>query len=511
MQSQPTTLKPRDGLLVLSGYGIRISVDRRHLAVSDGVGRDRRTGALHRATSGLRRLVVIAQSGFISLEAIRWLSDVGASYVQIGRDGELVACYSPLGVNDARLRRAQALATTTEVGLGIAKRLITEKLLAQQSLLEGRGFKSVVGPIAQAREFVNSSVNAEELRWCEATAATVYWNALSATPMAFVRAELRRVPAHWLVFGSRHSTLTNNTRKATSPTSALLNYLYAILESETRIELLAKGLDPEIGIFHSVQRFRNSLAHDVMEPVRPEVDGFVLELLATRVFAVADFVETREGSCRLAPDLARILANTAPRWAARVRPIVATMALELEHTAASPKKTGAREVGRFPGMLQRRTRGGGSREAHTSPAPRCRECGASISRARYAKCLACDQERREHVAPHLGGRAVLAGLRAAGTDPAHGGQAGGKRSAIAIQRHAEALAATGRERITSEERDKFRHEVLPLLSNVTVGTLSRVTSLSKTYCSFIKRGLSTPHPRHWRALKRLTTTGSARG
>jgi hypothetical protein len=49
---------------------------------------------------------------------------------------------------------------------------------------------------------------------------------------------------------------------------------------------------------------------------------------------------------------------------------------------------------------------------------------------------------------------------------------------------------------------------LPLLVGVSVGMLSGLTSLSKTYCSFIKHGLRTPHPRHWPALTQLTTTGA---
>jgi hypothetical protein len=227
----------------------------------------------------------------------------------------------------------------------------------------------------------------------------------------------------------------------------------------------------------------------------------VLELLATQVFSAADFVETREGGCRLAPDLARILANTAPRWAARVRPIVAAVASELERRAASLAKPKARVPLHLQGTLHRRTSGGGPRPAPTAPEPRCGECGGRISRARYDTCLDCERKRREKVAPGLGGRAVLASLRTAGADPAHGGHAGQKRSAIASRRHAEALTATGRERVTREEQEQFRREVFPRLTNVSVATLSRVTSLSKTYCSFIKRGLRVPHPRHWAALQ----------
>ena len=42
---------------------------------------------------------------------------------------------------------------------------------------------------------------------------------------------------------------------------AILNYLYAVLEAESRIALLAIGLDPGIGILHTDQRARDSAPH----------------------------------------------------------------------------------------------------------------------------------------------------------------------------------------------------------------------------------------------------------
>jgi len=73
----------------------------------------------------------------------------------------------------------------------------------------------------------------------------------------------------------------------------------------------AMGLDPALGLMHADTRYRGSLASDLMEPVRPIVDRLVLELLTGRELARGDVVETREGVCRLGPDLARQLAAHA--------------------------------------------------------------------------------------------------------------------------------------------------------------------------------------------------------
>src|SRR5947209_7927167 len=79
------------GVVVLSGYGVSIRVERGELEVRDGIGRDRGAGRFNRATGRIRRLVVLGHTGSISLEAIRWLSDVGAAYLQIDRDGKVLA------------------------------------------------------------------------------------------------------------------------------------------------------------------------------------------------------------------------------------------------------------------------------------------------------------------------------------------------------------------------------------------------------------------------------------
>ena len=56
----------------------------------------------------------------------------------------------------------------------------------------------------------------------------------------------------------------------------MLNYLYALLESEARLAATSLGLDPGIGFLHVDTDARDSLACDLMEAVRPQVDAFLL-------------------------------------------------------------------------------------------------------------------------------------------------------------------------------------------------------------------------------------------
>ncbi len=120
-----------------------------------------------------------------------------------------------------------------------------------------------------------------------------------------------------------------------------------MLEAEARIALLAVGLDPGLGVLHADQRARDSLALDVIEAVRPAVDGWLLDALASRSFRRADFHETREGVCLLMPPLPRLVAETAPRWAAAVAPVAEGVARLLVEPAACgswPRRRGCRRV-----------------------------------------------------------------------------------------------------------------------------------------------------------------------
>jgi hypothetical protein len=105
--------------------------------------------------------------------------------------------------------------------------------------------------------------------------------------------------------------LANGPRLACNPPNAILNYLYALVEGEATIACQTVGLDALLGIFHTDQRNRPSLALDTIEPVRPIIDAYVLAMLSQRTLARQDFAETRQGACRLTPRLALGLAETS--------------------------------------------------------------------------------------------------------------------------------------------------------------------------------------------------------
>src|SRR5215469_8006001 len=101
----------------------------------------------------------------------------------------------------------------------------------------------------------------------------------------------------------------------------MMNYLYALLESEASLAARALGLDASMGIFHVDQPNRDSLACDLMEPVRPEVDTYLLDWITLQPLKREWFFEQRNGNARLMASLTEKLSETAPMWARAVAPV----------------------------------------------------------------------------------------------------------------------------------------------------------------------------------------------
>ncbi len=189
-----------------------------------------------------------------------------------------------------------------------------------------------------------------------------------------------RIPSHWRTFTSRRSTLTRAgaASRASTPVNAMLNYLYAILEAEARIACLTVGLDPGLGVLHTDRRNRDSLALDIMEPVRPHVDSWLLAQIRRHRFHARDFGETPEGVCRIRPQLASLLAGTANAWAVALAPYAAYVADTLAGKPQASNAISAMSARYYAPKLP----------------DACHKCGITLQRHRATICTECDRKRR---------------------------------------------------------------------------------------------------------------------
>jgi len=492
---------PRDSTLVAWGVGVIIKVVRRHLAIEDRVGRHRRHRRVH-PTSKLRRLVVICQSGYVSFDALRLLHDIGAAFVHLHPNGELIACSVANGPDLAGLRRAQALAADGPAGLEIARHVLALKLDGQRALLdELPGKDKAAEPIEWALSQIEAADNLEVLLAAEAKAAAAYWKAWAPLPVRFQSRERARWPDHWRTHGPRASRITGSPRTATNPCNAARNYLLAIAEAETVIACRVAGLDSGLGIFHLDRRDRHSMALDLLESIRPAIDAFLHEMLTRRVMSARDFVETREGGCRITPKLAEQLAETCTVWRSHIAPVVEWTANTLAKHATSRVPTRsplththhrAAWNERKPDRRQRRRRAEFARLPDT-----CRDCGAPLPDRRRRYCNECSTRRFADQGPAARERAgeVLAQLRSEQQDPAHGRRAAETRG----RKNAAHQAAIREWQGERPDPERFRTEILPSLRRKPIGELAAATGLSEHYCSLIRLGKTVPHARHWEA------------
>jgi CRISPR-associated endonuclease Cas1 len=470
MQLQPTPaplLVTPSGVLIVDGYGIRVFVEKGRLVVHDGIGRSRREARFYRATCPVRRLVLLGHTGFVTLEALRWLADVGVGLVQLDPDGRLLVASAGLGLDDPRLRRAQALASGTEAGMAAAVELLGAKLQGQASLVTSLpGGEEARSVIESCRPLLRLATTPAELMVPEAAAANAYWAAWSQIELRWAKKDLPRIPGHWRTLRGRTSPITGNARSAANPANAILNHLYALLEAQARLACLAMGLDPGLGVLHADLRARDSLALDVMEAVRPDVDAWFLGLIERRVFRRDDFHETRQGVCRILPPLTHELAETVVLWRDRLVPVVDRVAQRLmtgSPSSGRPLPTKLTQGRRSAGRGLPRSYAVGS-VARVGPRRACATCGRPVPAAGRAHCDACLAEVTEdqRAAFISAGQAELHRQRDAGTDRSHGGDAGRRRGAkVAESRRA--AAEWERSNGPAPDAEVFRREVLPLI------------------------------------------------
>ena len=354
-----------------------------------------------------------------------------------------------------------------------------------------------IGDLALASEGVETI---DELRQLEASAAALYfgaWSGRTECAPTFATKDRRRIPPHWSRYEGRRSVLASaaSNRKAERPVNAILNYLYALVETEAIFACQAVGLDPGLGIVHADARGRQSLALDLMEPVRPEVDGFVLDMVERRTFRKAEFTEISDGHVRLLAPLTHELAETMPQWAKSLGPIaehvahVLGKAMDGTYSAATPLTRSRTRTAQAVVKARKASAQAAATSSTTLQKPMitnalplwtCPDCGGAVTNPRHVRCEAC-----------------------IAADPATTAEIRGRRGA--------AIAA--RKRALSEwdkanpgavyDPELFRREILPRLQTVKPSDIAEAAGCCKASASDIRRGKWTPHVSTWATLTAL--------
>jgi hypothetical protein len=330
----------------------------------------------------------------------------------------------------------------------------------------------------------------------EAQAAATYWAAWRALPVSFPKKDLPRIPAHWCTFGTRISPLTGSPRLAVTPGCAMMNYLYALVEVEASLSARALGLDAAMGVFHVDQPNRESLSCDLMEPVRPLVDSYLLDWIKTQPLKREWFFEERNGNARLMASFAARLSETALSWRRAVAPVAEWVAQALWNSA---KKPGSKEA-KVPTRLTQRRRSEGrgnnfaARPSRVPPRKRiCEVCGAEGVQNRYCRSCAVEVSRENMAQVALIGHAKPKTLQQKA------------RISKTLSDHAVANSWWSPSSLPAWLNTEFYvQKIQPQLKTVRVREIAQAMQVSLPYAAFIRSGRRRPHPRHWQVLARLT-------
>ncbi|SEE46372.1 CRISPR-associated endonuclease Cas1 [Rhizobiales bacterium GAS191] len=308
--------------LFLVGHGVSLRIDTGALLIRNGFThypQIRETYRFFRGDLSLpSRIILLDGTGTISLDVLSWLAEQGLPLIRIDWQGHVQTVLANAGyaANPHRLAWQVEARADPRKRMAFCIDLIARKIEASILTLEKSIRRSPAWERAMERAYADLTrlecdppQDVVSLRALEAGCAAAYFRAWRAVPLKWIGTSRKPIPASWKTIGPRTTLfrLAGN-RHAAHPVNAMLNYAYAILESQARIQLVADGLDPTQGIMHETREGSSAFVYDMMEPERPKVDRAVLEFVKANALHPADFTIRTDGVCRLNPEMARTLA-----------------------------------------------------------------------------------------------------------------------------------------------------------------------------------------------------------
>jgi len=252
-----------------------------------------------------------------------WRHDIGLLLLS-GRHSEATARLVGRPHDDAALRVAQyRQAIDPEASRMAARRIVGAKLAAEARLL-GRALELRPDrrkPLTDAIEVFErlqariaddgERLDRDTLTGLEGAGAAAYFRAYSTlfpAPLEFSRRRRRPPP---------------------DPVNFCLSLGYTLLHHEAVREVQVVGLDPPLGFLHVPERGRESLACDLVEPLRPHVDEWVWRRFAERHLRREHFSREKGGACLMGKTGRRLFYDGFDPLAAGLRRLLRRMARSL--------------------------------------------------------------------------------------------------------------------------------------------------------------------------------------
>lgn len=242
----------------------------------------------------LERVVVHGEAVLSSrLLAALWQHDIGLLLLS-GRHSEPTARLVGRPHDDAMLRLLQYRRAIDAAACRLAaRRVVVAKLAATNRLLDRamdmrpdrrkplRDAAATVGRLQAAIAAEDAAPDRDSLMGIEGAAAAAFFRAFAT------------LFAESLGFSGRRR------RPPPDPVNVCLSLGYTLLHHIAVREAQIVGLDPLIGFLHVPERARESLACDLVEPLRPHVEEWVWRAFADRHLRIEHFTREKGGACLL--------------------------------------------------------------------------------------------------------------------------------------------------------------------------------------------------------------------
>ena len=300
-------------LLLITGFGTSINVDKRKLIITNRLKDTRLEFYPHKISHD--GIIIDGHTGNITFEAMRWLSKHNINLTLLNWNGQLLANMIPEQPKSGKLRIKQYQKYLNSTNrFEIALKIVQVKVEHSLNLLEelSKFYESVdiskVMKLAEKEDLflLDTMKNSEnqdisksikQLMTYEGRIARIYHDNLTAI--------FNHLSPEFNFIGRKNKSSSRNYN-ASDEINALLNYGYAILESEIRKAINGIGLDYSIGFLHEINQSRTPLVYDVQESFRWLIDVSVLQLLEENKIKKSDFIITENYHTRLGEGVAKL-------------------------------------------------------------------------------------------------------------------------------------------------------------------------------------------------------------
>jgi len=300
--------------LLITGFGTSINVDKRKLIITNNLKGTRLEFFPHKISHD--GIIIDGHTGNITFEAMRWLSKHNINLTLLNWNGQLLANMMPEQPKSGKLRIKQYQKYLNSTNrFEIALKIVQVKVEHSLNLLEelSKFYESVdiakVMKLAEKEDLflLDTMKNSEnqdisksikQLMTYEGRIARIYHDNLTAI--------FNHLSPEFNFTGRKNKSSSRNYN-ASDEINALLNYGYAILESEIRKAINGIGLDYSIGFLHEINQSRTPLVYDVQESFRWLIDVSVLQLLEENKIKKSDFIITENYHTRLGENVAKLL------------------------------------------------------------------------------------------------------------------------------------------------------------------------------------------------------------